>query len=80
MKFILAICEKCGAIGVKHSFYTRHRKYCSLACARGSLGLTDVKCEPSIEDENSQNSQTSHTSQISQNSQDQQSFAAFKVC
>lgn len=33
--FILAVCEKCGAIGVKHSFYTRQRRFCSMACARG---------------------------------------------
>uniref|UniRef100_A0A240PPP6 FCS-type domain-containing protein n=1 Tax=Anopheles epiroticus TaxID=199890 RepID=A0A240PPP6_9DIPT len=30
----MAICEKCGAIGVKHSFYTKQRRFCSLACAR----------------------------------------------
>ncbi|KAK6642126.1 hypothetical protein RUM44_013849 [Polyplax serrata] len=71
----MAICEKCGAIGVKHSFYTRHRKYCSLACARGSLGLTDVKSVPGIDDENSQNS---HTSQMSNTSQEQQNFQDFK--
>lgn len=32
-----AVCQKCGAIGVKHAFYTRERRYCSLACARGSV-------------------------------------------
>uniref|UniRef100_A0A8D9A729 Polycomb protein Sfmbt n=1 Tax=Cacopsylla melanoneura TaxID=428564 RepID=A0A8D9A729_9HEMI len=32
----MAICEKCGAMGVKHAFYTRERRFCSLACARGS--------------------------------------------
>ncbi|KAK9507297.1 hypothetical protein O3M35_007184 [Rhynocoris fuscipes] len=32
----MAVCEKCGAIGVKHAFYTRERRFCSLACARGS--------------------------------------------
>lgn len=31
-----AVCEKCGAMGVKHAFYTRERRFCSLACARGS--------------------------------------------
>ncbi|KAL1139424.1 hypothetical protein AAG570_006408 [Ranatra chinensis] len=30
----MAVCEKCGAIGVKHAFYTRERRFCSLACAR----------------------------------------------
>lgn len=29
-----AVCEKCGAIGVKHAFYTKERRFCSLACAR----------------------------------------------
>lgn len=29
-----AVCEKCGAIGVKHAFYTRQRKFCSVTCAR----------------------------------------------
>lgn len=32
----MAVCEKCGAMGVKHAFYTRERRFCSLACARGS--------------------------------------------
>ncbi|KAK7790286.1 hypothetical protein R5R35_003866 [Gryllus longicercus] len=30
----MAICEKCGAIGVKHAFYTKERRFCSLLCAR----------------------------------------------
>jgi hypothetical protein len=33
------VCEKCGAIGVKHAFYTRERRFCSLACARGSSDI-----------------------------------------
>lgn len=37
--FISAVCEKCGAIGVKHAFYTRERRFCSMACARGYSGL-----------------------------------------
>lgn len=37
--FILAVCQKCGAIGVKHAFYTRQRRFCSMACARGYSGL-----------------------------------------
>nr|XP_018897808.1 PREDICTED: polycomb protein Sfmbt-like [Bemisia tabaci] len=28
------VCEKCGAIGVKHSFYTRERRYCSMQCVK----------------------------------------------
>uniref|UniRef100_A0A336KNL0 CSON013286 protein n=1 Tax=Culicoides sonorensis TaxID=179676 RepID=A0A336KNL0_CULSO len=31
----MAVCEKCGAIGVKHSFYTKQRRFCSMTCARG---------------------------------------------
>ncbi|KAF5304552.1 hypothetical protein FQA39_LY09603 [Lamprigera yunnana] len=31
----IAVCEKCGAIGVKHAFYTRERRFCSMNCARG---------------------------------------------
>ncbi|CAG0880440.1 unnamed protein product [Cyprideis torosa] len=34
MKEGMARCERCGAIGVKHAFYTKERKFCSLACAR----------------------------------------------
>ncbi|XP_017781166.1 PREDICTED: polycomb protein Sfmbt isoform X2 [Nicrophorus vespilloides] len=33
----IAVCEKCGAIGVKHAFYTRERRFCSMACARGYI-------------------------------------------
>ena len=33
---LLAVCEKCGAIGVKHAFYTKERRFCSRACARSS--------------------------------------------
>ncbi|XP_045124408.1 MBT domain-containing protein 1-like isoform X3 [Portunus trituberculatus] len=33
----MAVCEKCGAIGVKHAFYGKERKFCSLSCARGPL-------------------------------------------
>lgn len=32
---VSAVCEKCGAIGVRHAFYTRERRFCSLECARG---------------------------------------------
>lgn len=34
---LAAVCEKCGAIGVKHAFYGKERKFCSLSCARGPL-------------------------------------------
>ncbi|KAJ9578412.1 hypothetical protein L9F63_005370, partial [Diploptera punctata] len=35
----MAVCEKCGAIGVKHAFYTKERRFCSLTCAREYSGL-----------------------------------------
>lgn len=31
----MAVCQNCGAIGVKHAFYTKERRFCSLACSRG---------------------------------------------
>ncbi|XP_045124410.1 MBT domain-containing protein 1-like isoform X5 [Portunus trituberculatus] len=34
---LITVCEKCGAIGVKHAFYGKERKFCSLSCARGPL-------------------------------------------
>jgi len=34
--YFTAVCEKCGAIGVKHAFYTKERRFCSRACARSS--------------------------------------------
>lgn len=30
-----AVCKNCGAMGVKHAFYTKERQFCSLACSRG---------------------------------------------
>lgn len=44
---VSAVCEKCGAIGVKHAFYTRERRFCSMACARGYSGLT-VETPPGV--------------------------------
>ncbi|KAG8255063.1 MBT domain-containing protein 1 [Homalodisca vitripennis] len=32
----MAVCEKCGAIGVKHAFYTKERRFCSMNCVRGA--------------------------------------------
>lgn len=37
----MGVCEKCGAIGVKHAFYTKERRFCSLSCARGFEELVD---------------------------------------
>lgn len=36
----MGVCEKCGAIGVKHAFYTKERRFCSLSCARGFEEIT----------------------------------------
>lgn len=35
----MGVCEKCGAIGVKHAFYTKERRFCSLSCARGFVEI-----------------------------------------
>ncbi|UYV75862.1 MBTD1 [Cordylochernes scorpioides] len=32
----LAVCERCGNVGVKHAFYSKSKRYCSLACSRAS--------------------------------------------
>lgn len=40
--FFIAICENCGAIGVKHSFYTRLRNYCSQACVKAAMEKSEV--------------------------------------
>lgn len=36
------MCENCGAIGVKHSFYTKLRNYCSQACVKTAMEKSDV--------------------------------------
>lgn len=38
----IAVCENCGAIGVKHSFYTKLRNYCSQACVKIAMEKSDV--------------------------------------
>ncbi|XP_064481448.1 polycomb protein Sfmbt-like isoform X2 [Ornithodoros turicata] len=35
----MAVCERCGTVGVKHAFYSKTKRYCSLACSRGVLRL-----------------------------------------
>eukprot|EP00106_Octopus_bimaculoides_P006140 XP_014773582.1 PREDICTED: MBT domain-containing protein 1-like isoform X1 [Octopus bimaculoides] len=30
----MATCEKCGTVGVKHAFYSKSKRFCSLACSR----------------------------------------------
>lgn len=42
---VLAVCERCGAIGVKHSFYTKERRFCSMACARGDFLMMQTLSE-----------------------------------
>jgi len=32
-----AVCINCGAIGVKHSFYTKLRNFCSQACVKATM-------------------------------------------
>nr|CAD7401652.1 unnamed protein product [Timema cristinae] len=39
MKDGMAVCAHCGAIGVKHAFYTRERNFCSQRCARENAEL-----------------------------------------
>lgn len=46
----LAVCEKCGAIGVKHAFYTKQRKFCSLACTRSYTGITNAQKDTNVGD------------------------------
>lgn len=45
--YCTAVCEKCGAIGVKHAFYTKERRFCSRACARSSEHAADSTYSPS---------------------------------
>ncbi|XP_047496854.1 MBT domain-containing protein 1-like [Penaeus chinensis] len=47
----MAVCEKCGAIGVKHAFYGKERKFCSLACVRGPLAPSQQVPEKELEKE-----------------------------
>ncbi|KAH9495238.1 MBT domain-containing protein 1 [Bulinus truncatus] len=30
----MATCERCGAVGVKHAFYSKSKRFCSLSCSR----------------------------------------------
>lgn len=31
----MAVCERCGNVGVKHAFYSKTKQYCSVVCSRG---------------------------------------------
>uniref|UniRef100_T1IPJ4 FCS-type domain-containing protein n=1 Tax=Strigamia maritima TaxID=126957 RepID=T1IPJ4_STRMM len=35
----MAVCEKCGTVGVKHAFYSKSKRFCSLACSRSYAKL-----------------------------------------
>ncbi|XP_013413115.1 MBT domain-containing protein 1 [Lingula anatina] len=30
----MATCERCGTVGIKHAFYSKTKRFCSLACSR----------------------------------------------
>ncbi|XP_073989613.1 scm-related gene containing four mbt domains isoform X3 [Rhodnius prolixus] len=60
----MAVCEKCGAIGVKHAFYTRERRFCSLACARGSADGPPPPTPSSDNDEENSYSMYQHKMEI----------------
>ncbi|CAL1541940.1 unnamed protein product [Lymnaea stagnalis] len=30
----MATCERCGSVGVKHAFYSKSKRFCSLSCSR----------------------------------------------
>lgn len=34
LKWFIATCEKCGAVGIKHAFYSKSKRFCSLSCSR----------------------------------------------
>lgn len=33
---IAATCERCGAVGIKHAFYSKSKRFCSLACSKAA--------------------------------------------
>lgn len=43
-----AVCERCGAIGVKHSFYTKERRFCSMTCARGDFVMMQMQVKETL--------------------------------
>lgn len=32
----MATCERCGAVGIKHAFYSKSKRFCSLACSKAA--------------------------------------------
>lgn len=46
--YFAAVCERCGAIGVKHSFYTKERRFCSMTCARGDFVMMQMQAKETL--------------------------------
>lgn len=38
----MGVCESCGAIGVKDSFYSKTRKFCSMSCSRNYSSMIET--------------------------------------
>ncbi len=34
VSFLAATCEFCGRVGVRHAFYSKSKRFCTLACSR----------------------------------------------
>ena len=32
--YSVATCERCGAVGIKHAFYSKSKRFCSLHCSK----------------------------------------------
>lgn len=58
----MGVCEKCGAIGVKHAFYTKERRFCSLSCARGFEEIAGEQSISSVAIKARKQQQASHSS------------------
>ncbi|VVC42005.1 Hypothetical protein CINCED_3A016132 [Cinara cedri] len=71
-----AVCKNCGAIGVKHSFYTKSRNYCSQACVKTAMDKSEVmnKSEVTLEDSSITINNKTDMSSTSVNNEQQQLF------
>ena len=56
----MGVCEKCGAIGVKHAFYTKERRFCSLSCARGFEEIAGEQAMATTTGKNRKSQQSVH--------------------
>lgn len=76
-----AVCERCGAIGVKHSFYTRERRFCSMSCARNELErLSYAHSNAAIQQQQLQQQQfATHQTMLSNQQLDEQLAAQAKA-